>query len=122
MILSGAICGVAGFLMVAGGSHTIGSNLVNGRGFTAILVSWLGEFSVPTMALYAFLVSFVSVGSSNAAAWIGYSSTVSNVLTGVFFLLVITSTFFVDFKVRIKLPKKQKPVEIDTANSSKEGA
>ena len=108
MLLSGALCGVAGFLMVAGASHTISENLINGRGFTAILISWLGGFSVPIMAIYSFLVTFVSVGSSNAAAWIGYSSTVSNVLTGIFFLLVIASSFFVDFKVRINLPKKDK--------------
>ena len=108
MILSGALCGLAGFLMVAGASHTISESLVGGRGFTAILISWLGGFSVPMMALYSFLVTFVSVGGSNAAAWIGYSSTVSNVLTGLFFLLVIASSFFVDFKVHIRLPKKNK--------------
>ena len=107
MVLSGALCGLAGFLMVAGASHTISESLVSGRGFTAILISWLGGFSVPMMALYSFLVTFVSVGSSNAAAWIGYSSTVSSVLTGIFFLLVIASSFFVDFKVHIKLPKKK---------------
>ena len=106
MILSGSICGLAGFLMVAGSSHTVSELLVNGRGFTAILISWLGEFSVPMMALYSFMISFVSVGGSNAAAWIGYSSTVSNVLTGLFFILIIASSFFVNFKVHIRLPKK----------------
>lgn len=104
MIMSGAICGVAGFLLVAGAGHSISSNIVGGRGFTAILVAWLGEFSVPMMAVYSFLVAFVSVGSSNSAAWIGYSSTISNVLTGIFFLLIIVSTFFVNFKLNIVLP------------------
>ena len=106
LLLSGAVCGFAGFLMVSGASHTISSTLVNGRGFTAILISWLGGFSVPMMFLYAFLVSFVSIGSSNAAAWIGYSSTVSSVLTGIFFILIIASSFFINFKVHIKWPKK----------------
>ena len=104
LILSGIICGVAGFLLVAGGSHTISSNLVGGRGFTAILVAWLGEFNVPMMLVYSFLVAFVSIGSSNAAAWIGYSSTISNVLTGIFFLLIIVSTFFINFNIHIILP------------------
>ena len=113
MLLSGSICGVAGFLMVAGASHSISSSLVNGRGFTAILVSWLGGFSVPMIALYSFLVSFVSIGSSNAAGWIGYSSTVGQVLTGIFFLLVIASTFFTNFKVSIHLPFKHKKKEGD---------
>ena len=104
LILSGALCGVAGFLMVAGSSHTITGTLVNGRGFTAILIAWLGEFSIPLIAVYSFLVAFVSIGSSNAAAWIGYSSTISNVLTGIFFLLIVTSTFFINFRIDLKLP------------------
>ena len=115
LLLSGLVCGIAGFLMVAGASHTVSNNLVGGRGFTAILVAWLGEFNVPLMAVYSFLVSFVSVGSSNASAWIGYSSTISNVLTGIFFLLVIVSNFFVNFKVDIKWPqffKKKEIVEV----------
>lgn len=106
LIMSGAVCGVAGFLLVAGSGHTITSNIVGGRGFTAILVAWLGDFSIPLIALYSFLVAFVSIGSSNAAAWIGYSSTISNVLTGIFFLLIVVSTFFINFKIDIPLLKK----------------
>lgn len=112
MLLTGSLCGLAGFLMVAGASHTITSSLVGGRGFTAILVAWLGDFNVPFMLIYSFLVSFVSIGSSNAAAWIGYSSTISNVLTGIFFLLVIISNFFINFRLHIKLPKFKKKEEI----------
>ena len=118
LILSGILCGIVGFLLVAGGSHTISSNLVGGRGFTAILVAWLGEFNVPMMAIYSFLVAFVSIGSSNSAAWIGYSSTISNVLTGIFFLLIIVSTFFVNFRVHIILPaflKKKKNIDGEEA-------
>ena len=59
MLLTGSLCGLAGFLMVAGASHTITSSLVGGRGFTAILVAWLGDFNVPFMLIYSFLVSFV---------------------------------------------------------------
>jgi simple sugar transport system permease protein len=122
LFLSGAICGIVGFLMVAGSSHTITSTLVGGRGFTAILVAWLGEFSIPLMGVYSFLVAFVSVGSSNAAAWIGYSSTISNVLTGIFFLLIIVSSFFVSFKVHIKLPNFLKRKEVDDIDENKGGA
>ncbi len=115
MLVSGALCGVAGFLLVAGSGHTITSNIVGGRGFTAILVAWLGDFSIPLIAIYSFLVAFVSIGSSNAAAWIGYSSTISNVLTGIFFLLIVVSTFFISFKVDVPflhhLFKKKKPIE-----------
>lgn len=39
MILSGAICGLAGFIAVAGADHTISVDTAGGRGFTAIIVA-----------------------------------------------------------------------------------
>lgn len=37
MLLSGAVCGIAGFLLVSGTDHTITRNTAGGRGFTAIM-------------------------------------------------------------------------------------
>ena len=37
LLLSGAICGVAGLLLVAGTDHTITTTLAGGRGFTAVM-------------------------------------------------------------------------------------
>lgn len=45
MLLSGALCGVTGLLLVSGTDHTIATNTVGGRGFTAIMVSWLAKFN-----------------------------------------------------------------------------
>ena len=114
IILSGAICGIAGFLIVAGCDHTISTTTIGGRGFTAILISWIGSFNVPLMAFYAFLISFVSQGSANAASWIGYSKNVSNVLVALFFIFIIASGFFINFKVHIHLPRKKKEEELVT--------
>lgn len=44
MLLSGLICGIAGFLLVSGTDHTINRDTAGGRGFTAIMVSWLAKF------------------------------------------------------------------------------
>ena len=111
VLLSGAICGIAGFLIVAGSDHTISTVAIGGKGFTAILISWIGSFSVPLMAFYAFLISFISEGSSNAASWIGYSRNVSNVLVALFFIFVIAAGFFINFKVHLRLPKFKKKME-----------
>ena len=108
VVLTGVVCGVAGFLIAAGSAHTIGEGSIGGRGFTAILISWIGGFSVPLMAFYSFLISFISEGSSNAASWIGYSRNVANVLVALFFIFIIAGGFFINFKVHIHLPKKNK--------------
>ena len=122
IILSGAICGLAGFLIAAGGDHTISTVSIGGKGFTAILISWIGSFNVPLMSFYAFLISFISVGSDNAATWIGYSSNVANVLVALFFIFIIAGGFFINFKVHIKLPKfkKESCEEVPSLEEGKE--
>ena len=45
MILSGAICGLMGLLLTAGTDHTLTTTIVGGRGFTAVMVSWMAKFN-----------------------------------------------------------------------------
>ncbi len=45
LLLSGAVCGLAGFLLVSGSDHTLTTSLAGGRGFTAVMVSWLAKFN-----------------------------------------------------------------------------
>ena len=100
-IVTGIVCGIVGFLCVIGGSHTITEDIIGGRGFTAILICWVGNFNVPIMLFYSFLISFISSGSSTAAGWLDYSNSISKVSTALFFVILIASTFFVNFKVSI---------------------
>ena len=121
VILTGVMCGLAGFLCVIGGSHTIGEETIGGRGFTAILICWVGNFNVPLMLFYSFLISFISSGSSTAAGWLNYPNAISKVSTALFFVILIISTFFVNFKVTIKLPFKL-PWQKKNIEQVKEGA
>lgn len=108
MILCGLLCGIAGFLIVAGASHTVSDGIVGGRGFTAVMISWLGHFNPLEMALYAVLNALISTGSNNAAGNLGYSGEVAKVLSGLFFLAILTGEFFINFRVKITLPFKKK--------------
>ena len=56
MIISGAICGLVGFLIVAGRDQTISTTSAGGNGFTAIIVAWLAKFNTFYMALISFLL------------------------------------------------------------------
>ena len=100
-IVTGLVCGLVGFLCVAGYNHTIDENVIGGRGFTAILICWVGNFNIPLMLLYSFLISFISSGSSTAAGWLGYPNAIGSVSTALFFLILIASSFFVNFNVSI---------------------
>ena len=41
MMLSGAICGLVGLLLVGSINHTVTTTIAGGQGFTAVLVSWM---------------------------------------------------------------------------------
>ena len=104
MILSGALCGLAGFILVAGHHHTLSTSLAGGKGFTGVLIAWLGGFKPGQMILYATLVGIFDCGSRHAASTIGMStSQFSAIVTGIFFLVVIASEFFVNYQIKLKV-------------------
>ena len=113
MILSGAICGIAGWFLVGGSpTPTINSNLVAGRGFTAILVAWLGQLNPFVMMGTAFLVVFFQAGSAQVATTyqIGDSSAFSGVIIGIFFIIVIAAEFLVSYNVIFRQKHNKKEV------------
>ena len=62
MAISGAICGIAGFLLVAGTDHSLKSDTAGGRGYTAIMVSWLAKFNPVYMIFTSLLIVFLQKG------------------------------------------------------------
>lgn len=99
LILSGALCGLVGFLLVNGKDHTLNADLVEGRGFTGILVAWLGHFNPFEMIFTAFLVSFITLGGSYTGDIFRFGNAYSKVLIGVFFFVFIASEFFLKYKI-----------------------
>lgn len=106
MILSGAICGLVGFLLVSGNSiSSLNKDIAGGRGFTGVLIAWLASFKPGQIILYSGLTAFFSRGSYWAASNIGIEKDYfSPIITGIFFLAVIASEFFVNYKVMMKQP------------------
>ena len=112
LIVSGFTCGVVGFLLVAGHHHTLSTTLSDGRGFTGVLIAWLGQFEPVEMIIYAFLVAIFQCGSTHAASEIGMSkSEFSAIVTGMFFLVVIAGQFFVNYKIVFR--KKENAEQIN---------
>ncbi len=99
MIVSGALCGVAGLLLVAGTSHSIDSDLVGGRGFTAIMVSWLAKFNPLMMVLTTLLLVFLDRGASEVTTKFGLNTAYSEILTGVIIFFIIGCEFFIQYKI-----------------------
>jgi general nucleoside transport system permease protein len=105
MILSGAICGLAGFLLVSGTNHTISKDLAGGNGFTAIMISWLAKFNPFMMVFTSFLVAFLQRGAGEIAMNFNLNESISDILTGIIIFFIIGCEFFINYQ--IKATKKE---------------
>lgn len=100
--LSGAVCGIAGFLAVAGQGHTISTNTAGGRGYVAIIVAWLAKFNTLVMILVSFLIVFLEMGAREIASKFNISDNLSQVSTGIILFFILGSEFFINYKVALR--------------------
>lgn len=107
MILSGAICGIAGLLLVGGTNHTITTTTAGGRGFTAIMVSWLAKFNPLYMILTAFLITFLQSGAGEISTVFGLNESFSDIITGIIIFFIIGCEFFINYKLHLRSSHKE---------------
>ena len=98
LIVSGALCGIAGLLLVGGTNHTISTTTVDGRGFTAIMVSWLAKFNPIVMVLTSFLIVFLEKGAMQVSSQFRVPSAISDIITGIILFFIIGCEFFINYK------------------------
>ena len=106
MLFSGALCGLAGLLLVSGTDHTICRATAGGRGFTAIMVSWLAKFNPLYMILTSFILVFLQKGASEISTQFGLNDAFSEIITGIIIFFIIGSEFFINYSIRFRESKK----------------
>ena len=102
MLLSGAICGLAGMLLVGGTDHTLTTTITAGRGFTAVMVSWLAKFNPIWMILTSFLLVFLSKGGGEIATNFGLSASFGDILSAIILFFIIGSEFFINYQIKFR--------------------
>ena len=111
MLLSGAICGIAGLLLVGGTDHTVTTTIAGGRGFTAVMVSWLAKFDPLVMIFTSFLLVFLDRGAGEISTVFGLNHSFADILTGIILFFIIGSEFFINYKLSFqKAGKEEKHV------------
>ncbi len=108
MTLSGALCGIAGFIAVSGASHTISTSTAGGRGFTAIIVVWLAKFNAGAMILVSALLIFLKKGAIQIASQYNLNDYASEMLTGIILFFILGSEFFVNYRLVFRRKKEAK--------------
>ena len=107
MVLSGAICGLIGLLLTAGTDHTLTTTIVGGRGFTAVMVSWMAKFNPIMMIFTSLLIVVLSRGASEISSVFGLNHSFADILTGIILFFIIGSEFFITYKVSLRKGKKE---------------
>jgi simple sugar transport system permease protein len=102
LLLSGALCGLAGFLLVGGTNHTITTTIANNRGFTAVMVAWLAKFNPIAMIFSSLLLVFFGQGASEISTVFGLNQSFGDILTGIVLFFIIGSDFFINYRIRFR--------------------
>ncbi len=102
MIVSGLLCGLAGYLIAAGLDQSVTTESIGGQGFTAIMVSWLAHFNPLFMLLTSGLITLLNQGAAQISQDFNISSALPDVIVGIILFFIIGSEFFINYKVRFR--------------------
>ena len=107
LIVSGALCGIAGLLLVGGTNHTINTETAGGRGFTAIMVSWLAKFNPIFMVVTSFIIVFLQKGAQQVSTDFRLPQAISDIVTGIILFFIIGCEFFLNYKIVVSKNGKE---------------
>ena len=102
MVLSGALCALMGFMMTAGIDHTLTTTIVDSRGFTAVMVSWMSKFNPFIMIAASLLLVTMDRGASEVASALSLNHSFADILTGIILFFIIATEFFITYKVTLR--------------------
>ena len=107
MAISGGIGGLAGYLLASGVGHTISTGLAGGRGFTAIIVAWLGKLNPFAMVFVAFFLVFMEKGAGQIATQFNLNENASDIITGIILFFILGCEFFIHYQVELRKREKE---------------
>jgi simple sugar transport system permease protein len=99
MLVSGAICGLAGMVEVSGLAHRLQPGFSPGYGYTAIIIAWLARLNPLSIILVAFLFGALQVGGY-VVQTSGVSATTVAMLQGLILFFVLAGEAFLKYRLR----------------------
>lgn len=107
MALSGALCGLIGLLLTSSTDHTMTTTIVDGRGFTAVMVSWMAKFNPIIMIFVSLLLVVLNRGAGEISTAFGLNRSFTDILTGIILFFIIGCEFFINYKVQFRTSGKK---------------
>ncbi len=99
MLLSGAICGTVGWMLVSGANGTLNSDVAGGVGFTAITVAWLSQLNSFAMIIIASILAIIGKGSATLQTKLNVPASVADIVSGILLFCMLGCEFFINYKL-----------------------
>ena len=99
MLLSGAICGIVGWMLVSGANGTLNADVAGGVGFTAITVAWLSQLNSFAMIIIASMLAIIGKGSATLQTKLGVPASVADIVSGILLFCMLGCEFFINYKL-----------------------
>ena len=102
MLLSGAICGLVGYMVASGADQTLHHDVAGGVGFTAITVAWLAQLNPFAMIVISILLAILSKGANELQTRMQVPTSISDIITGIFLFCMLACEFFINYRIIIR--------------------
>lgn len=100
MLLSGAICGLAGMTEVSGIVGRLQPGLSPGYGYTAIIIAWLAKLNPFAIVIVSILFGALQVGGYLVQT-LGVPATVAAMLQGAVLFFVVGGEVFTTYRLKV---------------------
>ena len=107
MIVSGALCGLAGFLTVGALDHSVTAETVGGLGFTAIMASWPAKFNPLIMIGTSLFITLLGQGASSISDTFRIDSSSPDMVVGIVLFFIIGCEFFINYRLKFRESEKK---------------
>jgi simple sugar transport system permease protein len=99
MFLSGAICGIVGFIVVSGANYTLYNGVANGVGFTSITVAWLSQLNAFAMIAISMILAILTKGANTLQTKLKVPASISGIVTGILLFCMLSCEFFINYRL-----------------------
>lgn len=100
LLLSGALCGLAGVGEVAGISRRLQQGLSLGYGYTAIIVAWMAQLNPLAIPLVAILMGGLLVGGDQVQMVMGLPASMGLLMQGMMLFPMLAGSLFTEYRIK----------------------
>lgn len=100
ILLSGALCGLAGVGEVAGISRRLQQGLSLGYGYTAIIVAWMAQLNPLAIPFVAILMGALLVGGDQVQMVMGLPSSMGILMQGMMLFPLLAGSLFTEYRIK----------------------